>query len=175
MSVSSVKHPVPTIAQAVAQAPQVAPDEDEAPEIKSLTADEVRDLIARNPSVSPWWVIAAQAAMGLVVALLAWSLTGQQRVGWSAAYGALAVVIPAMLFARGLSRKVLTQDSRAQAVGAAFGFVVWELVKITLTVAMLVAAPRLIEQLSWPAMLVGLLLTMKLYWVAFLWHPKRGN
>ena len=40
----------------------------------------------------------------------------------------------------------------------------WEVVKIALTVAMLALAPRVIDELSWPAMLVGLVVTMKVYW-----------
>ena len=53
--------------------------------------------------------------------------------------------------------------------------VLWEMVKIGLTVAMLFAATRLVKDLSWPAMLVGLVITMKVYWVVFAWrkvfHP----
>jgi len=52
-------------------------------------------------------------------------------------------------------------------------FFVWELVKIVLTVAMLVAAPRLVPQLSWPAMLAGFVVAMKVYWVAMWLHPAR--
>ena len=46
------------------------------------------------------------------------------------------------------------------------GFFVWELVKIVVTVGMLFAAQRLVANLSWPAMLVGLVVTMKVYWLA---------
>ena len=49
---------------------------------------------------------------------------------------------------------------------------VWEMVKIALTVAMLVAAPRLVSGLIWPALLVGLVLTMKVYWLALAYSPK---
>jgi ATP synthase protein I len=42
---------------------------------------------------------------------------------------------------------------------------------------MLFAAPRLVANLSWPAMLVGLVVTMKVYWVALaskgVFRPKR--
>jgi ATP synthase protein I len=47
------------------------------------------------------------------------------------------------------------------------------MVKIGLTLAMLFAAPRLVSELSWPAMLVGLVVTMKVYWVALLVRPKK--
>jgi len=44
---------------------------------------------------------------------------------------------------------------------------------MALTVAMLFAAPRLVVNLNWPAMLVGLVLTMKVYWVVLMLRPKR--
>ena len=53
-----------------------------------------------------------------------------------------------------------------------FGFFLWEMVKIALTVAMLIAAPRLVTELSWPAMLVGLVVTMKASWVAVMLAPQ---
>jgi ATP synthase protein I len=42
-----------------------------------------------------------------------------------------------------------------------------------LTVAMLMAAPRLISQLSWLALLAGFVVTMKVYWVALWLRPAR--
>jgi len=138
-------------------------------EFKPLTAEQARQLREKSPSVSPWRVIAGQAVVGLVVALAAWGLTGRQNVGWSAGYGALAVVIPAALFARGLMSRMSLVNPGA----AVFGFFLWEMVKIALTVAMLFAAPKLVTLLSWPAMLVGLVVTMKVYWVALLVRPKK--
>lgn len=143
------------------------------PEFKALTAEEARQFSEKNPSVSPAKVVGIQAVIGLVVALAAWGLTGRGNVGWSAGYGALAVVIPAALFARGLARRMSLDSPQARAMGAAFGFFLWEMVKIALTVAMLFAAPRLVVNLSWPAMLVGLVLTMKVYWVVLMLRPKR--
>ena len=144
-------------------------------EFKPWTAEQARDLARRQPSLSPWRVVALQAVVGLLVALLAWAVTGRTVVGWSAGYGALAVVLPAALFARGLMRRVPLVDPKVRAMSAAFGFLVWEMIKIALTVAMLVAAPRLVAGLSWPAMLVGLVLSIKVYWVALFLHPKRGT
>ena len=142
--------------------------EDELP-FKTLSADEARQLREQYPPVSPWRVVAGQVAVGVAVALAAWALTGRQNVGWSAGYGAMAVVLPAAVFARGLMGRM----SSLNASTAAFGFMLWEMVKIALTVAMLVAAPRLVSGLSWPALLVGLVLTMKVYWIALAYAPKR--
>ena len=143
-------------------------DTEEAPPVKPLTAEEARRLREQHPSVSPWWVVLGQAGMGLVVALAAWALTGKQNVGWSAAYGALSVVLPAAVFARGLTGRF----SSVNAGSAAVGFLLWEMVKIALTFAMMVAAPRLVAGLSWPALLVGLILAMKVYWLALAFSPK---
>ena len=104
-----------------------------------------------------------------LVALAAWGLTGKPVSGWSAAYGALAVVIPAVLFARGL----MSQFASINAVTAGFGFFVWEAIKIAVSVGMLFAAPRLVVGLDWLAMLIGLIVTLKVYWLALLMRPKR--
>jgi ATP synthase protein I len=149
--------------------PYIDPDDAENPdEFKRLSAEEVRSLRERNPSVPPWRVVVGQAVVGVVVALAAWLITGSQNVGWSAAYGALAVVLPAALFARGLTGRFASLNVAA----AMFGFFLWEMVKLALTVAMLIAAPNLVLALSWPALLVGLVLTMKVYWVALLFAPR---
>ena len=129
---------------------------------KPLTREEAQKLREANPPASPWGVLAAQVVVGALVAVAAWALTGQSRMAWSAGYGALAVVLPAALFARGLSR----QKAVVHGGAALVGFFVWELVKIALTVAMLVAAPRLIAGLSWLALLAGFVVTLKVYWVA---------
>jgi len=142
--------------------------EDEVP-FKPLTAEEARQLREANPPVSPWWVVAGQIVVGLVVALAAWALTGKQNVGWSAGYGALAVVIPAAIFARGLTGRF----SSLNAGTAAVGFMLWEMVKIASSIALMVAAPKLVADLNWPALLVGLVLTMKVYWVALAYVPKK--
>ncbi len=148
------------------------PDEaDEAQDegFKPLTHEEAEKVRKLNPSVSLWSVWAGQVGVGIVVASLAWMLTGQARMGWSAGYGALAVIIPAALFARGLSR----QKSAVHGNAALAGFFVWEMVKIALTVAMLFAAPRLVEGLNWLALLAGFVVTMKVYWVAMWFGPAR--
>jgi ATP synthase protein I len=149
-------------------APLPDPTEDEPP-FKPLTADEARRLREQNPPVSPWWVVAGQALMGLVVALAAWAFTGRQNVGWSAGYGALAVVIPAAIFARGLTGRFSSMNAGTAAVG----FMAWEMVKIASSIALLAAAPRLVADLSWPALLVGLVLTMKVYWLALAYSPRK--
>jgi ATP synthase protein I len=127
-----------------------------------LTAEQAAELRKQQPLLSVWRVVGVQAVLGLLVAVLVWFVSGRMAAVYSAVYGALAVIVPAALFARGLTSRVASVN-----VGAAvFGFFLWEMVKIGLTVAMLFAAPRLVNDLSWPAMLAGLIVTMKVYWVA---------
>ena len=138
--------------------------------IKPLTREQVIAVRQKNPSLSPWLVLAGQAVVGLLVALAASLLTDKLNIGWSVFYGALSVVIPGAVFARGVMSKV----SLINPAAAVTGFFLWEIVKIGLVLAMLFAAPKLVADLSWPAMLVGLVLTMKVVWLV-LWLEVRAG
>ena len=149
-------------------APDTKAEEDEVSDFIPLTAAEAKALREKNPSISPWWVVAGQLAVGVLVALIAWAVTGSQTVGLSAACGALAVIIPAALFARGVTGKFASVNAGS----AVMSFFLWELVKILVTVGVLLAAQRLVIGLSWPAMLVGLVLTLTVYWIALAFKRK---
>ncbi|WP_119967517.1 ATP synthase subunit I [Simplicispira lacusdiani] len=149
---------------------KIAPEteaEAEDPDFKPLTAQEAQEWRKRHPAVSVWRLVAAQALMGVLVAMVSWGVSGESHVAWSAGYGALSVVLPAALFARGMARQRGAVSTRVAMVG----FFGWELVKIVLTVAMLAAAPRVVAQLSWLALLVGMVVTMKTYWIALMVRP----
>ena len=142
-----------------------------AEEREPLTRAEAEKLRRASPALSPWSVVTGQLLVGLLVALTAWLVTGQKNVGWSAFYGALTVVIPAALMARGLSSKLFLINPGA----AVAGFFLWEMVKIGLTIAMLFTAPRWVPDLSWPAMLVGLVVTMKVVWLLLLLRSRSNR
>lgn len=150
--------------------PPALPETEDEPFAAPLTADEVRRLRERHPPVSPWWVVAGQVAVGLLAALAAAVLTGKHGVGWSLAYGALAVAIPAGVFARALGRRASSRNAGA-------GFLMWELVKIALTLALLVVAPKVVPGLNWLALLAGMILATKMYWVALVFRrrPQRNG
>ncbi len=142
---------------------RIPPDdqEDAQDEVSPRTAEQVRELRKSQPLLSVWRVVAVQTLLGLLVVGVAWLVSGR-GAAVSAAYGALTVIVPAALFARGLTSRAALSSMGA----AVFGFFVWEFVKIGITVAMLAAAPHMVSNLSWPALLVGLVVTMKVYWVA---------
>ncbi len=94
-------------------------------------------------------------------------MSRQASAVWSALYGAAAVVLPSALLARGMTR------SDSPNPGAAvIGFMLWEALKVGTAVAMLVIAARVVPNLSWPALLVTMVVCIKLNWVALLWRAQ---
>lgn len=138
--------------------------EDEEPQIKPMSPEEAAVWRKQQPKMSMWRVLGLQALMGVVVALLAWWFAGR-AAGWSAGYGALAIVFPAAMFARGVARN---SGSAANAPGAIARLFVWEFVKLVLCIAMLAAAHFLVPNLHWLALLAGVVVTMKTYWLVLM-------
>jgi ATP synthase protein I len=135
---------------------------------KPLTAQEESALRAKLPPLSPWRVVGTQCGVGVVAALLAGLLTQRMEVAWSVLYGAATVVVPGALMARGMTSKLTSMSPGTSAVS----FMLWEMVKIAVSIAMLVLAPKVVQPLVWPALLVGLVLGMKVYWIALLWRGR---
>jgi ATP synthase protein I len=137
---------------------------------KRLTREEAAVLRAKEPPVSPWRVVAVQAGVGVVASLIGWLVTRRAEVGWSLLYGAATVVLPGALMARGMTSKLSSMAPGASAVS----FMLWEFVKIGVSLAMLVVAGKIVQPLVWPALLVGLVVCMKVYWVALLWRRRKA-
>ena len=135
---------------------------------KPLSRQEAAALRAHEPPVSPWWVVAVQAVVGVIAALLGAVVMGRSEVGWSLLYGAAAVVVPGVLMARGMTSRLTSMAPGVSAVS----FMLWEFVKISVSLAMLFVAGKIVQPLVWPALLVGMLVCMKVYWVALLWRRR---
>ena len=140
------------------------------PAFKPMTRAEAETFRREHPVLSPWRVIAAQAAIGAVAVMVAWILGG--RIGaLSAAYGAAVVVIPGALMARGATSRL----SSLSPVVSAVSMLWWGFVKMALSVAMLVLAARIVPGVIWPALLASMVLCMLSYWFALLWRvPAPG-
>ena len=143
-------------------------DETEDEFIRPLSREEAQALRTRNPSLSPWRVIAIQAVVGGVVAVLAWLLSGKTQLTWSALYGVAVVVLPGGLMARGVSRRL----TNVSPVGSAVSVMSWSMVKIGASIVMLLLAPRVVQPLSWPALLAAMVLCVQVYWFALLWRGR---
>ena len=141
-------------------------DEAQDPPFKTLSREEAQALKAKLPQVSPWRVVAAQAVAGLLCVAITWLLTQRSGAAWSSLYGALAVVLPGALLARGMTR------GTGSPVAAAAGFLFWEMLKIGVAIAMLVIAARVVPGLSWPVLLLTMVVCMKVNWVALLWRAR---
>jgi len=140
-----------------------APDEvDAAP----LTPAQAQELRARLPQTSPWAVVGAQTLAGaLCVALMALFWPG--RAVWSAFWGASAVVVPGAVMAWGLTR-----HSLGLAAAKLHSLFVWEAIKISMSIAILVAVVIRVRDLHWPVMLVVLAVCLKANWLALLWRGR---
>ncbi len=144
-------------------------------EFKPWSAEQAREWRAAHPPLSPWPVVGWQALAGLVGVIVAWGVSGgNAAVVNSAAYGALAAWLPAVMFARMMARRMRLQ---ANAASALLALMVGEGIKIALTVALLLAAPKVIAQVNWLALLAGFVVTIKAAWVV-LWlksAQRRGR
>jgi ATP synthase protein I len=154
-------------AAAVAAESPRDPWSDDAPP-RRLTREEAQALSQRLATVSPWRVVGAQCAVGCLVAAIAFWVAGTEGAFWSALYGAAVVVVPGALMARGLTSPL----SRMSPGAGVVSFMLWEFVKIGVSVAMLALAPKWVPGLSWPALLAGLVLCIKVYWLALLWRQR---
>lgn len=138
-----------------------------------LTGEQARQWRRQHPQVKVGRALMMQVLTGLIVVLLAWLLTRRADVAWSAAYGSLCGVLPAVVAARGTVRWARPGFPPAAALA---GVLLWEGVKLALTVGMLMAAPRFLGVPSWPALLIGLALTIKMYWLGLMWAgPKTSG
>jgi ATP synthase protein I len=148
--------------------PAAWPDDEEEVRQPPLTRHEAQAFRERHPQVPVWWVVAAQAALGGLIAALAWWVAGESSVGMSALYGAAVVVVPGALMARGAT----SPNARLSPVVGAVNFLMWAVVKIGFSVLMLLLAPKIVQPLSWPALLVAMGLCMQTYWLALLWRRR---
>ena len=137
-------------------------------DLKPLTQQEAQALRAKEHPVSPWRVVRLQAVVGVVVAALVWLIMGERSAGLSALYGAAVAVVPGALMARGMTSRFSSMSPGHSAVS----FMLWEMLKIAVSVAMLMLAPQILQPLSWPVLLVTLLVCIKVYWFALLWRGR---
>lgn len=137
-------------------------DLEDAP-FEPLTREQAQALRDCQPPLSPWRLVTIQAVAGAVCAAVAWAVTQRIGIAGSALYGAACCVLPSAVLARGMTRR--TSSNLGAAVA---GFMFWEMLKMGLAVALLAMAPRVVHDLSWPALLVGLVVCMKVNWLVLL-------
>ena len=100
------------------------------------------------------------------MALIGRLVTGKLEVMWSLLYGAATTVVPGALMAHGMTSPLSSLTPGSSAVSV----MLWSTVKIGVSVLMLVLAPRVVQPLNWPALLLALVVCMQVYWLALLWR-----
>jgi ATP synthase protein I len=147
---------------------EVADKDQTEDEFQPLTKQEAEALRAKQPALSPWRAVVAQGVVGLFLAVVLGVLGG---MNWflSALYGAVVVVVPGALMVRGLKR------SRGLQGGAVLmRFALWELAKLLLAVALMVAAPKVVNDLSWLVLLLAMVVCLKVNWAVLLFDQRRS-
>jgi ATP synthase protein I len=150
------------MARAISKLPTSDLSEADEP-VKVLTRQEAEALRAKDPSISLWRVVGAQALAGLLVAILWWAVSGKFEGAASALYGAATITVPQALMARGLSGMKQTGPG-----GMVAGFMLWQFVKIGFAVLMLLGAGMALKWIVWPALLVAMVVCTKMNWLALL-------
>lgn len=150
-------------------------DGDKNPEFNPLSHEEAVRWRATQPKLSAWRLVGVQMVVGLVAGGLGWLFTQSTSVAYSVLYGAASIVIPTALMAWGVTSSALSRRAAGHVVSAFMSFVMWEGVKLLLSVAMLWSAPRIVPELNWLALVVGLVVVLKVYWFGFWIQTRRPN
>ncbi|MBD3893016.1 MAG: ATP synthase subunit I [Hydrogenophaga sp.] len=144
------------------------------PDFKPLSREQAQQWRAGQPVFSVWRLLGVQLLVGLVAAALGWGLTQSAALAWSVLYGAAAVVLPSAVMAFGVTMSVTARLSPGFERIAMAAFLFWEGVKIALAVLMLWVAPQVVSDLSWLALLAGLVVVLKVNWFGFMIQRRRS-
>lgn len=150
-------------------------DGDEADDFKPLTREQAQQWRASQPRESVWSVLKWQAVLALLAVLVAAALFRRQAVVVSVLYGAMAVMVPSGLMAWGLTRSALSRRAAGGAQASLAVFFVWEGAKVLLAIALLALAPRLVPDLSWLALVAGLVVVLKAHWLELWLRTRRSK
>lgn len=139
--------------------------------VRAWTREEAQALRASTRPISPWRLVAVQAAVGVTASVIVGWIAGQAHVAGSMLYGVSCVVLPSALLARGLSSAL----SRLSPTASAVSFVGWALLKLLIALVMLIVANKVMSSPNWPAVLAGLVLCISVHAMAPLWAHRHQS
>ena len=84
------------------------------------TKERVLEFRKAEPPVSVWWVVLTQMSVGLMTVFVAWLLGAKFASMASLGYGSFCVVLPSIIFARGITSKTV-RETEAEAVAFVVG------------------------------------------------------
>ena len=154
-------------------------NEAEIEDFKPLTREEAQQWRARQTETSAWRVVGWQVLLALLAALVGWLFTQRAPVAWSAFYGGLCIALPSALMAYGLMSSPLSRALARVFPGVArvslAGVLFWEGIKVLLALAMMWSAQRVVPELNWLALVGGLVVALKAYWLEFWMRSRRAT
>lgn len=136
--------------------------------LRPMTYDEATLWRGNQKQVSIWKVVMAQFVCLFALGAFAGWFFESEVVGWSAFYGGMSVALPSAVMAYGMTSGKVAKLFSVIPVYSLGSVFFWEGVKVLLVVVFLVMAPVVLGGLSWPALLAGLVLVLKVYWLALL-------
>ena len=137
-------------------------DDEAQAQVEPLRLTEAERAVLRQQAVRDLlYAIIIQVFVSVLIALLAWGVSGSAAAG-SALAGALACVIPNALFAFRLMLSVHKPGGANPAT-----FLIGEFLKIAVAAMLIVLAAKVCrEWLVWPAFIAGLIGALKSQWIA---------
>ena len=148
-------------------------EQDAAEGFEPMTHEQAVAWRAAQSVLSPWALLAWQCVTVVALGAVAWWLVGRVQAT-SFVYGGAAIVVPAALMVVGLHGRMMRQLS-VHPAGSLIGFAVLEVVKLLLSVVLMVSAPKAIEDLSWLALLAGVVVALKVHVLVFVIHSRRAK
>lgn len=129
--------------------------------VEPLTAEQAREWRRMHWQPSPWKVVQWQAVVSIVLGLVIWGANRDSAAIISWLYGALAIWLPACMFA-----KVVVSQPELGVL------VLFEMLKLLLNVVLLVLAPLLLDKVAWAYLLGAVVITVNMYWIAPIWMAR---
>ncbi|RRD67342.1 ATP synthase subunit I [Comamonadaceae bacterium OH2310_COT-174] len=129
-----------------------------------LDAEQAAQWRQRHRSISPWKVLLWQGLAALLGGGALWLVLQESVAIISWFYGYLAIALPAALYA-----KVVVSQPGLTAL------VAHEMLKLLLTVVLMALAPVVLGKVNWLALLLAVVLSVNMYWIAPVWMARSGG
>ena len=135
---------------------------------KPLTAQQAAMWRSEQRPAAASLLLAWQGIVVLVIGALTAAWAGEAQAK-SLVYGGVAVIAPAALMVLGL-RGGLMRRLSVHPAGSLIGFALLEGGKLMLSVLLMLSAPQAVNNLSWLALLAGVVVALKVHWVVVGFH-----
>lgn len=144
-------------------------------DFRPMTPLQAQQWRSRQPNMSLWRLVWWQVLIVVLATLATWLVAEQESVAWSVFYGGLSILLPTTIMVFGASLNLLGRMFPGMAQAGLLEFALWEMVKLLLALIMLWTAPWWVADLNWLALVAGVVLTLKGYWLAFMLQGFRAR